>query len=77
MRRSQTAWRIWTPPLIFGVLIIFGLLSALLGGGGVWWGLCWVAISAPLIAVIRFALKAGRPPKRPEKSASGRATLTS
>ncbi|MFT4122136.1 hypothetical protein [Bradyrhizobium sp.] len=58
MMRAQTVWRIWAAPLMFGVLIIFGLLSALLGGGGVWWGLCWAALAAPLIAMVRFALKA-------------------
>jgi hypothetical protein len=30
------------------VLTVVGLVSALLGEGGVWWGLSWVALAIPL-----------------------------
>lgn len=33
------------------VLTAFGLLSALLGQHGIWYGLSWLALAAPLVAV--------------------------
>ena len=32
---------IWRWPLVLAGLTLFGLLSALLGEGGVWWVLSW------------------------------------
>jgi hypothetical protein len=29
----------------------FGLLSALLGQGGIWWVLSWVAMAVPLLVI--------------------------
>jgi hypothetical protein len=42
---------VWRWPLILAGLTIFGLLSALLGEGGVWWVLSWLALAGPLIAI--------------------------
>jgi len=58
--RSQSIWKIWSRPLLFGTAIVFGLLSALLGGGGFWWAACWMALAAPLAAIAWFAIKARR-----------------
>ena len=44
---------IWRWPLLLGLLTVVGLVSALLGEGGVWWGLSWIALAIPL-AVMAF-----------------------
>jgi hypothetical protein len=43
--------RIWRWPLALAGLTVFGLLSALLGQGGVWWGLSWIALAIPLVVI--------------------------
>jgi hypothetical protein len=40
--------QIWRWPTVLAVLTVFGLLSALLGQGGIWWALSWIALAAPL-----------------------------
>ncbi len=42
---------IWRWPAILAVLVIFGLLSALLGQGGIWWTLSWIALGIPLLVI--------------------------
>ena len=54
MRRSLG--RIWRWPLLLAGLITFGLLSALLGQGGVWWPLSWIALAIPLGLIVRYSL---------------------
>jgi len=39
---------------------MFGLLSALLGEGGLWWALSWIALAAPLLAIVLCLARAGR-----------------
>jgi hypothetical protein len=58
MKRAQTTWQIWSWPLAFSVFTVVGLFSALLGEGGLWWAICWIALSAPLIAIASFGLRA-------------------
>jgi hypothetical protein len=41
--------RIWRWPAALAALTVFGLLSALLGQGGIWWVLSWIALSMPLV----------------------------
>jgi hypothetical protein len=43
--------RIWRWPAALAVLMEFGLLSALLGQGGIWWVLSWVALAVPLLVI--------------------------
>jgi hypothetical protein len=43
---------IWRWPLLLAALIVFGLLSALLGQGGIWWGLSWIALATPLLLIV-------------------------
>ena len=43
---------VWRWPLVLAVLTLFGLLSALLGEGGVWWVLSWLALAAPLLVIV-------------------------
>jgi hypothetical protein len=56
-RRSQL--QIWRWPALIAALTVFGLLAALLGHGGIWWGLSWTALVVPLVVALHFAL-AGR-----------------
>lgn len=44
----MTCWR-W--PLLLAVLTVVGLLSALLGEGGPFWFVSWIALSIPLLAI--------------------------
>jgi hypothetical protein len=48
--------RLWGMPLLMAVLIIFGLLAALLGTG-VWHVLSWIALSVPVVVIIRYGLQ--------------------
>ena len=53
--------RIWRWPAALAALMIFGLLSALLGQGGVWWALSWVALAIPLLVIVAAWRKRRRP----------------
>ncbi len=44
--------QIWRWPSVLAALVVFGLLSALLGQGGIWWALSWVALAVPVGTVI-------------------------
>ncbi len=46
------AW-VWRWPVLLAALSVFGLLSALLGQGGIWWILSWIALSMPLAMIVR------------------------
>ena len=43
---------VWRWPLVLAAVTSVGLLSALLGEGGVWWGLSWVALTIPLAVLV-------------------------
>ena len=43
---------VWRWPLVLAGLTLFGLLSALLGEGGLWWVLSWIALATPLIVAV-------------------------
>ncbi len=61
-RRSHHSFaQIWRWPSLLAALIAFGLLSALIGQGGVWWMLSWTALATPL-AVIVISLQRRRRP---------------
>ena len=61
---------VWRWPLVLAGLTLFGLLSALLGEGGVWWVLSWIALAVPLLAIVYCCVRAallhagGMPPLR-------------
>jgi len=57
---NGSAWRIWRWPTALALLISFGLLSALLGEGGVWWALSWIALSLPLLVIAVCVLQPQR-----------------
>lgn len=51
--RAPIAGRVWRWPALLASLTLFGLLSALLGQGDVWWALSWAALGAPLAVILR------------------------
>ncbi len=52
--RPRSAFlHVWGWPLALALLSVFGLLSALLGQGGIWWLLSWIALAAPLAVILR------------------------
>jgi hypothetical protein len=57
--RRRSVGRVWRWPAVLAMLTVFGLLSALIGQGGIWWALSWVALATPL-AVILCCIKARR-----------------
>ena len=44
--------RIWRWPIMLALLTMFGLLSALIGQGGVWWVLSWIMLTIPLLVIV-------------------------
>ena len=61
-RRSIFAGQ-WRWPIGLALLTLFGLLSALIGEGGIWWWLSWAALAMPLLVTayhLRRAVR-GRP----------------
>jgi hypothetical protein len=39
---------------------VFGLLSALLGQGGIWWMASWAALAVPLIVIVYAVTRRSR-----------------
>ncbi|MHA3790462.1 hypothetical protein [Sphingomonas sp. YL-JM2C] len=55
MKRHPSGFaRQWGAPIALAVLTLFGLLSALIGEGGIWWWLSWATLAAPLIVIARY-----------------------
>jgi uncharacterized membrane protein YuzA (DUF378 family) len=50
-------WQIWRWPATIAGLVSFGLLAALLGQGGIWWKLSWIALMIPLIVVVAAVMR--------------------
>lgn len=48
--------RQWGWPIGLAMLTLLGLLSALIGEGGLWWDLSWIALAAPLLVILRHWL---------------------
>ncbi len=55
LRHPYLAW-----PVVLAALSLFGLLSALLGQGGIWWLLSWIALGIPLFAIFFHLYRHGR-----------------
>lgn len=51
MNAYRRSWMIWRWPGYLAALTVFGLLSALLGQGGVWWAMSWIALAIPLVVI--------------------------
>lgn len=54
----------WRWPLVLAVLTLVGLLSALLGDGGPFWLVSWIALSIPLLAIALAVLRSLTPRRR-------------
>lgn len=50
--------RQWGWPIGLALLTLLGLVSALLGEGGIWWVLSWIALGLPLLVALRHILRA-------------------
>jgi hypothetical protein len=50
----------WAAPLLFAVITLLGLLSALLGEALAWKAAAWIALSAPVFATMWFCFRRQR-----------------
>ncbi|MGC4098131.1 MAG: hypothetical protein QM706_13535 [Nitrospira sp.] len=57
MSIPQTSRQIWTAPIVLGIVSAIGLVSALLGDG-IWDALSWVALTAPIAAILWSIVRA-------------------
>ncbi len=48
---------IFGAPVLLAALILFGLLSALLGQGGLWFLLSWAALIVPIGVIVWFVAR--------------------
>jgi hypothetical protein len=53
--------KLWRWPATLAILTTFGLLSALLGQGGLWWVLSWIALAIPLVVAVVCFQRQQRP----------------
>lgn len=53
---KHSFWCIWRMPVLLAVLTLFGLLAALLGIG-IWHAAAWLAMLAPIVVSLWFALR--------------------
>jgi hypothetical protein len=44
--------RQWLWPIALAASSVFGLLAALIGEGGIWWALCWLTLTLPLLTIL-------------------------
>lgn len=51
MTVRHSSWAIWRWPVVLAALTVSGLLSALIGQGGLWWAVSWIALATPLIVI--------------------------
>jgi len=58
--KHSDLWRQWGWPIGLAALTVFGLLSALLGEGGIWWWLSWLTLATPLLAIVHHAHRSRR-----------------
>lgn len=52
--RQPHRLRVWAWPAVMAALTIFGLLASLLGTSGPWWWASWIALSVPLLTILRY-----------------------
>ena len=51
---------VWRWPLILAAATLFGLALALLGEGGTWWILSWIALAVPLLVIVFCMMRTRR-----------------
>ncbi len=54
---DKSVLEIFGVPAVLAVLILFGLLSALIGQGGVWFWLSWIALIVPIGVILWFVAR--------------------
>jgi hypothetical protein len=59
--RRHGPLEIWRWPFALAILISFGLTAALLGQGGFWWAMSWIALAVPLVVVGACIYRRRRP----------------
>ncbi|MFT3968261.1 MAG: hypothetical protein QM690_20510 [Sphingobium sp.] len=65
MKKTRPSFsRQWGWPIALAVLTVFGLLSALLGEGGIWWWLSWATLAAPLLVIVHHVHRSRHPQSR-------------
>jgi hypothetical protein len=62
-------WRLWGWPLVLAVLSAIGLISALVADG-VWDGVSWLLLTAPVAVSVIYGLRRHKAPSR-RNAASG------
>ena len=54
----------WIIPAALGLITVLGLLSALIGEGGIWWTFSWVALAVPCACSVVFLIRGITGPSR-------------
>ncbi|UYO43148.1 hypothetical protein KQX63_17405 [Rhodopseudomonas palustris] len=60
--------RQWLWPIVLALSTVFGLLAALIGEGGIWRSLCWIALALPLGTIVLHLTRVRRGPPATETS---------
>lgn len=53
--------RLWRWPAAIATLTVLGLISALIGHGGIWWGFAWTALAVPILVIMICIQRRRRP----------------
>lgn len=60
--------RQWLWPIVLALSTVFGLLAALIGEGGIWRCLSWIALALPLGTIVLHLARVRRGPPATETS---------
>lgn len=58
-RHQRSTLTQWGWPIGLALLTLFGLISALIGEGGIWWWLSWAALAVPLVVIVYHIRRSG------------------
>jgi hypothetical protein len=59
MTVTRSTARQWIGPVVLAVITVAGLLSALIGEGGIWWMVSWVALAVPCVCGVFYLIRGG------------------
>lgn len=57
MSAARSSFHPWTIPTALALITMAGLLAALIGEGGVWWALSWVALAVPCVCSVFYLIR--------------------
>jgi len=60
-RPDKTFFDVFGVPIFLAALTIFGLLSALIGQGAIFYWLSWIALFIPICVILWFAFQPASP----------------